>query len=312
MTNDKPRQASVYTPFQWAVSVPLLLRSNKTPDTTAHHVLLVMATHADPDGTNIRPSLATLTRESHLSKQRTTADALARLEAKKLIVRTGELTGGTVVWKLNFELKFDADIASEEFTDRRARELAKQAERNRRYRQRKRDASVERHVTPQGGVTNASVERHVTPQSPSHPQATPATPAPDQPLTSQVTTWGTLPLDPLRPETTQAPPRTDLKLVADQSKTPSTEVDRESPVPHAREQLPEVDLDADPDEIDAAELGELVKELKARDPVEFRNTRFAARRALGIASVTSSPKQREALNRAIYRAYRAGEVTSNA
>ncbi|MFC6090728.1 hypothetical protein [Saccharothrix lopnurensis] len=209
MTNDRPRGVSVFEPVRWAESVPLLLRGNGTPDTTAHHVLLVMATFADPDGTNIRPSLATLTRRSHLTKQRTTTDTLRRLEEAKLIVRTGELTGGIVVWRLNYDLPFDVDTAAEEFDERQARALAKQAERQKRYRDKRRDAAVERHVkgdaavrrdaepasdaaverdvTPQCGVTDAAVRRDVTPQRPSHPQVTPATPALDLPLTSPET-----------------------------------------------------------------------------------------------------------------------------
>lgn len=228
---------SVFEPARWAKSVPLLLRGNGTPDTTAHHVLLVMATFADPDGTNIRPSVATLTKDAHFIKQRTTTDALARLEVAGLIVRTGELTGGTVVWKLNYEhvgvSRVDVAGSPAEFDGRRERELAAQAERNRRYRQRQRDAAEGRHVTPPSGVTNASVGRHVTPLTPSHPQVTPATPALDQPLTSplDLQTWGTLPLDPLRTDAPQAACRTDLEPAAEQSKTTSTEVDRESPVP---------------------------------------------------------------------------------
>lgn len=213
--SDRPREVSVFEPVRWAESVPLLLRGNGTPDTTAHHVLLVMATYADPDGTNIRPSLATLTKKSHLTKQRTTTDALRRLEDAKLIIRSGELTGGTVVWRLNYDLPIDVDTTAEEFAERRARELAKQAERQKRYRDKQRDAaqghnassrdaSVERHaesdaaerrdanplrdapverdVTPQRGVTDAPVRRDVTPQRPSQPQVTPATPALDLPL----------------------------------------------------------------------------------------------------------------------------------
>ncbi|MEU4804395.1 hypothetical protein [Actinosynnema sp. NPDC023587] len=231
MTKDKAGQLSVYAPFLWALKVPKLLLGNGTPDTTAHHVLLVMATHADPDGTNIRPSVATLTQESHFNDQRTTKDALRRLEAAQLVVRTGELTGGTVIWKLNFELEFSGTGAAEEFRSRREKALTKQAERNRRYRQRMRDAALERHVTPHGSVTDGAVEHHVTPQVPSHSQVSPATPALDQPLTSPGTFRGTLPLDPLRNGRAALGRTEDTPTAADVLPDTTTEVDPETHVP---------------------------------------------------------------------------------
>ena len=111
---------------------------------------------------------------------------------------------------------------------------------------------------------------------------------------------------PRTPQRTESPtaPRADLEPEPDRFQTSPTEVDRESPVPSAREGAAAVDLGADPNELDAAELAQLVKALKAHDPERLRAVRFAARKALGIAVVTSNPKHREALDRAIYRAYR--------
>ncbi|MEU0883655.1 hypothetical protein ABZ345_34060 [Lentzea sp. NPDC005914] len=313
---------SVYAPFEWAKTVPLLMRGNGTPDTTAHHVLLVMATFADPDGTNVRPSVATLTKESHFAKQRTTLDALRRLEDEKLIVRTGEMTGGTVVWKLNYELEFDSDSVADEFDDRFERERKKQAERSQRYRdaKRARHAAVERDadasVTPQRGVTSrsteasrhAAVEHCVTPPTPSHLQVSPATPALDQPLTSPETNGGHAgPCDPRRTESPQAAPRTDLEPEPAVLPEKPTQVDLSTHVLHARaRELASVDFLADDTELDAEEISSRVEVLKALDPVRYRNARFAARKALGLShSVTTSPKHREALNREIYRAHRA-------
>lgn len=208
---------SVYAPFDWAKGVPTLLLGNKTPDTTAHLVLLTMATFADPDGTNIRPSLPTLTAASHLAKTRTCADAIKRLEAAKLIVRSGEMNGGIVVWALNYAVEMAPRTAAVEAG--RDQALSKQAERNRRYRERQRDAA-------QG--------RHVTPEVASQPQVSTGTPALDQPLTSQGTFGGTLPPDPLRSD--PAPRgRNDCSTAAEQLQDPPAQVERKSPVPRVRE-----------------------------------------------------------------------------
>jgi hypothetical protein len=120
---------------------------------------------------------------------------------------------------------------------------------------------------------------------------------------------------PRTPQRTESPsaPRADRAPEPDQSQTTRTKVDRESPVPSAAEcALPALDLAADPDALDATELAQLVKVLKARDVEGFGNVRSRARQALGFPVTTSNPKQRETLNRAIYRAYRAGEAVPSA
>ncbi|SMD24193.1 hypothetical protein [Lentzea albidocapillata] len=81
----------------------------------------------------------------------------------------------------------------------------------------------------------------------------------------------------------------------------------------SNDELPSIDLTADETELNADEIRHRVDALKAQDDVRFSNTRRAARKALGLGQgVTTSPRHREALNRAIYRAYRTEEVTSNA
>jgi hypothetical protein len=126
--------ASVFKSIRWAMSVPTLFRSDGRPDTVAHLVLIVLASFADKNGTNARPSLALLAKRSHLTTLKAAADALERLEAAGLVSQSGELVGGVVVWQLNF----DAESAAEddEFERRLAARRRAATERQRRHRKR--------------------------------------------------------------------------------------------------------------------------------------------------------------------------------
>jgi hypothetical protein len=142
---------SAYEPLNWAMKVPTLLRGDGRPDTVAHHVLVIMAAHADPDGTNIYPSVATLTKRAHLTTQKSVTDAIQRLEDAKLIVRTGLLQGGTVVWKLNYDIKgFETDLFEERAAQRRAAAATRQANRRKKLRELAETAS---HAEPERDVT---------------------------------------------------------------------------------------------------------------------------------------------------------------
>lgn len=206
--------AAGFKVVRWASQqAPTVRRPDGKADTVAHLVLVCLAVYADGNG-HARPGVATLADDARLTT-RATADALARLDHTGLIDRAQELTGGTVVWRLNLS----AQRGDEERHDAQQRhELArrKHAERSRRYRARKavRDAEVERDVTPNLSVTNVSVtpnldardaevERtsrststHVTPPTPSQPQVTPATTSRELPMNCQRTAK---PIDPAQP-----------------------------------------------------------------------------------------------------------------
>ncbi|HWO61156.1 MAG TPA: hypothetical protein VNO31_14105 [Umezawaea sp.] len=82
------------------------------------------------------------------------------------------------------------------------------------------DGTRQTHLTPPSDPSDGTRQTHLTRQ--------------EQSRTDQEQTGGTLPPDPLRTDSPQAACRADLELAAGQSKTTSTEVDRESPVPSAR------------------------------------------------------------------------------
>ncbi len=246
---------SVFKPTTWAMSVPTLQRRDGRPDTVAHHVLLVMATYANPDGTSIRASVATLTKKSHLTTQKAVTEAMRRLEEAKLIIRAGELTGGTTVWRLNFDIEGDgAELYQERSAERRAADAERQRRRRKRLAEQDGHGLPERDVTGYQDVTMDLVSRATTPDVTGyHPGRhgvvarlsrgddrdnrrssglhQPLTSPLDQPTNQQ--DGGTLPPDPQRTESPQAAPRTELEPEPERSKTTATQLDPESPVPRA-------------------------------------------------------------------------------
>ncbi len=205
---------SVFAPVQWAMAVPPILRKDGNPDDTAHHVLLVLATFADADGSNARPSIQTLAEKSY-KRLRVAADALARIEAAGLISKSADLNG-TTVWRLHMEV---SRIGPTVLDQKRERERQLAADRQRKRRQRlaeqaashapeQRDVThpgcvTKADVTPPQGVTqpdvthsgcvsHASEEREsripdacVTPPAALQPQVSTGVPALDLPLTYQ-------------------------------------------------------------------------------------------------------------------------------
>ncbi|MFD3835352.1 hypothetical protein ACFWWC_03720 [Streptomyces sp. NPDC058642] len=127
----------------WAMDDAPMLRTDKgRPDSTARHVLQVLAEHARPDGSNAHPSILRIQYRTGYD-ERTVQRAERRLEAGGLIRRTGTRQGRSV-WKLQLHLRrpeFDwAELEAE------AEDAKKQAaERQRRARQRR--------VTQSGSVT---------------------------------------------------------------------------------------------------------------------------------------------------------------
>lgn len=137
----------------WAMDdAPMLLTDKGKPDTTARHVLQVLAEHANKQGANARPSLMRIQYRSGYDR-RTVQRALRRLEDARLIQPTGVVNGCTV-YRLALATKRPAgDWAALEKEENRQREV--DAERQRRYRSRGR-------VTDANAVTVTDAES-VTP-----------------------------------------------------------------------------------------------------------------------------------------------------
>lgn len=146
-----------------------MLRTEKgKADTTARHVLQVLAEHAHKDGTGARPSLLRIEyRSGH--DERTIRRALRRLECGGLIEPDGVAASGCVSYRLHLSRRRpDSDL--EELKAKRERERAATAERVRRHRTRVTDAeSVTEtasesvtgpEVTDAESVRNASSDRY--------------------------------------------------------------------------------------------------------------------------------------------------------
>lgn len=133
-----------------------MLRTEKgKPDTTARHVLQVLAEHARPDGSNSHPSVLRV--QYRTGYDRTTVQrALRRLETGSLIARDGT-TEGRTRWKLAMHLRRPAsdwtDLEREEDDFRAAA-----AERKRRSRSKGVTHSTPVTVTDGEGVTVTDAE----------------------------------------------------------------------------------------------------------------------------------------------------------
>ncbi|MFM9675813.1 helix-turn-helix domain-containing protein [Streptomyces brasiliscabiei] len=158
----------------WAMDDAPMLRTEKNrPDSTARHVLQVLAEHARPDGSNSHPSVLRIQYRTGYD-ERTVQRALRRLEVGGLIKRQGSVNGRTK-WKLQMHLRrpeFDwAELEAE------AEDAKKQAaERQRRARQKRVTQSEAVTVThgesvtvthsddvTEGGVTHAESVSHALP-----------------------------------------------------------------------------------------------------------------------------------------------------
>ncbi|NUS00402.1 MAG: hypothetical protein HOV67_34700 [Kribbellaceae bacterium] len=188
-----------------------MLLPNKHVDKDAHHVLLVLASYAKSDGSQARPGLPTLARESYMSVT-ATADALDRIQAAGLISKTADLNGGTVVWQLHLDVRSSGlTVLDERAEHKRAKDRArKRRDRARVHPQSPVTPSVDEpvdnsRVHPHSPVTcpppeAADVHPHkgwsptpvgvdVPPQWVGQPQLTPATTAtPELPLNCQTHT----------------------------------------------------------------------------------------------------------------------------
>lgn len=119
----------------WAMKkAPMLLTEKGKPDTTARHVLAVLAECAEADGSEARPSLMTVQHRSGYDR-RTVQRALRRLEDGGLI-KAGGVKFGCTVYRLAMHLvRPESDWAELEAEE--ARQKDADAERQRRSRARR-------------------------------------------------------------------------------------------------------------------------------------------------------------------------------
>ena len=201
--------------YEWALDHAPMLRTEKgKPDTTARHVLQVLAEHARPDGSNSHPSVLRV--QYRTGYDRTTVQrAFRRLEKGGLIVRAGSVDGRTR-WTLSVSLRRpESDWSDLEREEEDFRSAA--AERKRRSRSKGVTHSESVTVTDGNGVTVTdaeSVTADVTDSTPSRhalkvrPSRTERRPNPQQPSDNQ------LPKDSSSPAAQADEPTEDLHLEA--------------------------------------------------------------------------------------------------
>lgn len=144
----------------WAMDdAPMLVTPKGRPDTTARHVLQVLAEYAHPDGTDAYPALVRMQYRTGYDRA-TVRRALRRLEAGGLIVAVGTVRDCT-----NFTLCMDRRRPATDLDELKAevqRERAAAAERQRRSRARRVTQSASVTVTDSASTCHASGVRDVT------------------------------------------------------------------------------------------------------------------------------------------------------
>ncbi|TCO64367.1 helix-turn-helix domain-containing protein [Actinocrispum wychmicini] len=147
-----------FAAIRWAREAPTLLHHGRV-DRLGHHLLVVMASYARNDGTDIYVSTATLAREVHATVGEVQT-AVDRLERAGLLARAAASNGASG-WRLNLTHEHGPDTVTQTRAERRR---AATRERVRRLRERtttrSANTTVERDVTPESSVTNAEVQRY--------------------------------------------------------------------------------------------------------------------------------------------------------
>lgn len=149
---------------------PMLLTGKGKPDSTARHVLQVLAEHAHKDGTNAYPSVMRVQYRTGLD-ERTVRRALRRLEDSKLIAANGTVNGCTN-WTLAMGTR-RPPTDWEQLEGAKERERAAIAERVRRHRNKRvtdaksvtatdADSVTTTDVTHSDDVSNGRRVRYVT------------------------------------------------------------------------------------------------------------------------------------------------------
>lgn len=148
-----------YTAIKWAREVPTLLHRGRV-DRLGHHLLLLLATYAKNDGSDMYASVTSLAKDAH-APERDVADAMDRLQ-KAGLIEPAHASNGAPGWSLNLEARGEVDPVAE---SRMAARRAATKERTRKWRERHKivgDSEVERHVTQESGVTDDVVTPDLT------------------------------------------------------------------------------------------------------------------------------------------------------
>lgn len=156
-----------YTAIRWAREVPTLLHNGRV-DRLGHHLLLLLATYAKNDGSDMFASVTLLAKDAR-APQREVLETLGRLE-KAGLIESAHASNGAPGWSLNLSARSEIDPVAEDRLERRraADRVRQQRRRDRRkiksHGEVNRDghAELERDVTPNSSVTS----RSVTPKSP--------------------------------------------------------------------------------------------------------------------------------------------------
>lgn len=242
-----------YQAVEWALyKAPMLLTEKGKPDTTARHVLAVLAEHANESGQNARPSVLRIRFATGLD-ERTVERALLRLQAGKLIEMAGRTHTGTRKWNL----AVDVVRPSAEWDDMvEAAEAEREAESARRKARRHRSScsdsgDTETHVrdsasrTPGFSVrTSGTQSTDVRDSASGIRDATPPEP-PEPPVIHSANHPGTSPGGAPPPDPRRRPPPSASAFESAGSLaialTPAQDQRGES-LPHAREAAPVVEI----------------------------------------------------------------------
>jgi hypothetical protein len=148
MPPPQPAHNDLLAPIRWALRVPSLMKGNgREVDQAAHSVLICLAAHARPDGTESRPSLATIAVEARLVADVTVRRKLALLREEGYIEPTG-VHGDVTVWRLRMD-SVPVEHVVDEATKRREERRLRNAERQRKFRAKAKSGGV----TPSESVT---------------------------------------------------------------------------------------------------------------------------------------------------------------
>lgn len=235
-----------YEAVCWALyRAPMLLTPAGEPDITARFVLVARAERADAKGRNSYAGPADVAAATGYD-ERTVRRADRRLEQAGLLIRDGRSRHGTVCWHLAVSLERSEGDRSP-VDERAERQRKANAERQRRFRERRGDTaesavsiepdvSTKIPVTPFNTVTNAVEGRYVTPlEAVSNGLSAPQTThEPPRGTTHQTTLGGAPPPNPRRrpPPTASATTQQNSLAVA---LTPAQDQQSESlPRAHTR------------------------------------------------------------------------------
>jgi hypothetical protein len=231
-----------YEAVQWALyEAPMLRTPSGEPDTTARLVLVARAERADKKGRDSYAGPADVAKATGYD-ERTVKRADRRLEKAGLLIRDGYSRHGTTRWHLDMS---QTQCESSPVDERAERQRKANAERQRRFQERRRsaaegtqpievDVSTKIGITALNAVSNAVEGRYVTPLNAvtnglGAPQTTHE---PPRGTTTETTPGGAPPPGPRRRPPPSASATDEQKSPSD-SLTPAQDQQGDS-LPHAR------------------------------------------------------------------------------